>query len=75
MASYRIETSCAHTGDYQYTEVVHTKEAMVEYCTADWRRESVHVVYALQDGIPPDMYAVFAAGRCVSPLLNDLYRR
>jgi hypothetical protein len=72
--SYRIETSCAHNGAYQYTEVVHTKDALVEHCTAEWRNQSVHVVYALQVGIPPRMFAVYVAGRCVSPLLNDLYR-
>jgi len=71
MISYRIETSCARTGEYQHTEVVNTKAALVAHCTADWRRESVHVVYALQPGIPPRMFAVYVAGRCVSPLFND----
>jgi len=59
--SYRIETSCARTGDYQHTEVVGSKADVVEHCTADWRRESVHVVYALQAGIPPHMFAVYVA--------------
>jgi hypothetical protein len=68
VTSYRVESSCAHTGAYQHTAVVHSKAALVEHCTAEWRKQSVHVVYAL----PPRMFAVFAGGRCVSPLLNDL---
>jgi hypothetical protein len=75
VTSYRIETSCSRTGVYQYTEVVHTKEALVAYCTAEWRRESTHVVSALQPGIKPRMFAVFVAGVCIAPRLNDLYPR
>lgn len=75
MTSYRIETSSALTGEYEFTEVVHSKEDLVAHCTAEWRRESVHVVYLLQPGVPPRMFAVYAAGRCVSPLMNDLHRR
>lgn len=75
MAGYRIESSCARTGAYQHTEVVADKQEMIGHCTAAWRRESVHVVYALPTYAPPGVCAVFVAGRCVSPLLNNLLRR
>jgi hypothetical protein len=75
VTSYRVESSCARTGAYQHTAVVHGRAALVEHCTAGWRKESVHVVFALPMGLPPRFYAVFAGGRCVSPLLNELHKR
>jgi hypothetical protein len=73
--SYRIESSCAVTGAYQHTEVVRSQSEMIEHCTAEWRKASVHVVHALPLSLPPRFYAVFAGGRCVSPLLNGLHKR
>jgi hypothetical protein len=78
MTSYRVETFCRHTGAYQHTKVVNSKREMIDHCTAQWRRESVHVVYALSPHIiTPSMggnfVGVFVGGRCVSPLLNDLH--
>jgi hypothetical protein len=75
MISYRVESSSAATGEYEHTEVLHSKREMIDHCTADWRRGSVHAVYILHAGLPPRLHAVFAAGRCVSPLTNDLYPR
>jgi hypothetical protein len=78
MTSYRIETFCRHTGAYQATEVVHSKEALVTHCTTAWRRESVHVAYALAPhvftpSLGGNFVGVFVDGRCVSPLFNDLH--
>jgi hypothetical protein len=74
MISYRIQANCKHTGEPQHVAVVHSKEELVEHCTAEWRTESVHTVSALQPGLPPRVFAVFVAGVCVSPALNDLRR-
>lgn len=72
MTSFRVESFNAETGELQHTAALFSKEALIEHCTTDWRRGSVHVVYMLHPGIPPRMYAVFVDGRCVSPILNDL---
>lgn len=65
---HRIESSCAMTGAYQYTEVARSPQEAHEYCVEPWRSRSVHVVYALLPGVTANVVAVYAAGRRVSPL-------
>ena len=76
MTSYRIETFDKVSGAYQGVEVLHSREEMIIFCTEPWRRESLHVVYALSPhALHVPIHAVFVDGRCVLPLLNDNYRR
>lgn len=69
MSKFRVESSCARTGEYQHTEVYDRKSEVHIHCTEPWRAQSVHVVYALQPGLPPRMIEVYTAGRKVSPVL------
>ena len=75
MISYRIETFDKSTGAYQWVEVVNSREEMITYCTAPWRRASTHVIYLITPHhLRAPIHAVFIEGRCVSPMFNDLYR-
>lgn len=69
VTAYRIETSNQLTGDYEYTEVVYSKQEVLIYCCEPWRSKSVHVVWALTPGIPPRIIEVYNNGRKVSPIL------
>lgn len=75
MTTYSIETFDKRTGAYQAVATVKSREEMVEFCTAEWRRESVHVVQAIPDyGVGLPIVAVFINGLCVSPLFNSFHK-